>query len=33
MVDMAVLFGAERERAEKDMMDSLNFEMTLANVS
>lgn len=31
-VDMAVLFGAERARAESDMMDSLNFEMALANV-
>jgi hypothetical protein len=32
MVDMAVLYGADRSRAEKEMMDSLNFEMTLANV-
>jgi neprilysin len=33
MVDMAVLYGADRSRAEIELIDSLNFEMTLANVS
>ncbi|XP_066258701.1 neprilysin-2 isoform X4 [Euwallacea similis] len=33
MVDIAVLFGAERERATKELMDSLEFEMKLANIS
>lgn len=33
MVDMAVIYGAERERAERELMDSLNFEIALANVS
>lgn len=33
MVDIAVLFGAERERATKELKDSLEFEMKLANVS
>lgn len=33
MVDMAVLFGADKEKAKKEMLDSLNFEMALANVS
>jgi neprilysin len=32
-VDMAVLYGAERELAEKDMRDALEFEIALANVS
>jgi neprilysin len=32
MVDTAILYGADLERAEKEMMDSLNFEMKLANV-
>lgn len=31
-VDMAVLFGAEREDSEKEMKDVLDFEMKLANV-
>ena len=33
MVDIAVLFGADRDRATSELMDSLNFEMKLANVS
>lgn len=33
MIDMAVLYGADRARAEKELMDSLNFEIKLANVS
>lgn len=33
MVDMAVLFGAEKSRAETEMLDSINFEIALANVS
>lgn len=32
MVDIAVLFGAERERATKELMESLDFEIKLANV-
>lgn len=32
MVDIAVLFGAERERATKELRNSLDFEMALANV-
>ena len=32
MVDMAVLFGAERNNAEKEMRESLNLEFALANV-
>lgn len=31
-VDIAVLFGAKRENAEKEMMDALEFEIGLANV-
>lgn len=33
MVDLAVIYGADRERATKELMDSLNFEIALANVS
>jgi predicted metalloendopeptidase len=33
MVDMAVIFGAERKRAEIELKDSLNFEIALANIS
>lgn len=33
MVDMAVLFGANRNNAEKEMRESLDFEIALANVS
>lgn len=32
MIDMAVIFGADRNRAEKEMLDVLTFEMNLANV-
>lgn len=32
MVDIAVIYGAERQRAERELLDSLNFEMALANV-
>lgn len=31
-VDMAVLYGADRKRAEKEMRDVLDFEFALANV-
>ena len=33
MKNAAVLFGANPERAEKEMMDTLNFEIKLANAS
>lgn len=33
MVDMAVLFGAERTRAVNELRQSLQFEIDLANVS
>ncbi|KAL1116405.1 hypothetical protein AAG570_004879 [Ranatra chinensis] len=33
MVDIAVLFGADRDRAEKELQESLQFEMALANIS
>lgn len=33
MVDIAVIFGAERNRAEQEMKESLEFEIQLANVS
>lgn len=33
MVDVAVIFGAERNRAEQEMKESLEFEIQLANVS
>lgn len=33
MVDNAVIFGADRARAEIEMKDALEFEMKLANVS
>ncbi|CAG5102248.1 Similar to Nep2: Neprilysin-2 (Drosophila melanogaster) [Cotesia congregata] len=33
MVDIAVILGAERERAEQELMESLKFEMKLANIS
>lgn len=32
-VDMAVLYGADRKRAEKEMREVLDFEFALANVS
>ncbi|XP_063696900.1 neprilysin-2 isoform X1 [Culicoides brevitarsis] len=32
-VDMAVLFGADRNRAEKELKQSVEFEMSLANIS
>jgi hypothetical protein len=32
-VDMAVLYGAERSRAEKEMKEVLEFEFALSNVS
>jgi hypothetical protein len=32
-VDMAVLYGADRSRAEKEMREVLDFEFALANVS
>lgn len=33
MVDIAVIFGAQRETAMKELKESLEFEMALANVS
>lgn len=33
MVDIAVIYGADRSRAERELMESLEFEMKLANVS
>lgn len=33
MVDLAVLFGADRPKAETELKESLEFEMALANVS
>lgn len=33
MVDMAVLFGADKKVALKELKESLQFEMDLANVS
>ena len=32
MVDTAVLLGADKVRAEKELKESLDFEMKLANV-
>lgn len=32
MVDIAVIFGADRPRAIKELKESLEFEMQLANV-
>jgi hypothetical protein len=32
-VDLAVMFGADRARAEAEMKDALNFEIELAEVS
>lgn len=33
MVDIAVIYGAPRESAQRELMESLEFEMALANVS
>ncbi|XP_043483736.1 neprilysin-2 isoform X2 [Leptopilina heterotoma] len=33
MVDIAVIFGADRDRAEKELKQSLEFEIKLANIS
>lgn len=33
MVDVAVILGADRNRAERELKESLTFEMQLANVS
>lgn len=33
MVDMSVIFGAQKSRAEKELKESLEFEIALANVS
>lgn len=32
MVDIAVLFGADRKKAEQELGESLNFEIDLAKV-
>lgn len=33
MVDIAVIYGADRDRAERELLESLEFEIALANVS
>ncbi|KAK9722856.1 Peptidase family M13 [Popillia japonica] len=33
MVDIAVIFGADKQRATKELKDSLDFEIKLANIS
>ena len=33
MVDIAVIFGADRTHAQKGLIESLEFEMKLANVN
>jgi len=33
MVDTAVSFGADKSQAERELLDSLNFEIALANIS
>lgn len=33
MVDIAVIYGAERQRAERELLESLEFEIALANVN
>lgn len=33
MVDIAVLFGADKTKAKKELLESLEFEMKLANIS
>lgn len=33
MVDIAAIYGAERDRAERELLESLEFEIALANVS
>ncbi|XP_067648018.1 neprilysin-2 isoform X5 [Eurosta solidaginis] len=33
MVDIAVLFGADKERAKKELRESIDFEIALANIS
>lgn len=33
MVDIARLFGADADRAKRELLESLQFEMELANVS
>lgn len=33
MIDIAVEFGAERDRATRELRESLDFEIKLANVS
>lgn len=33
MVDIAVIYGADRSRAERELKESVEFEMKLANVS
>lgn len=33
MVDIAVIYGAKKENAERELLESLEFEIALANVS
>lgn len=33
IVDVAVIFGADRKRAERELKDSLDFELAMKNVS
>lgn len=33
MVEIAIIFGAEKEKAERELKESLEFEIKLANVS
>ena len=32
-VDLAIMLGGDKERVESELLDALNFELALANVS